>query len=168
MVSDFFIPIYESSFEKSKKSKLISPIQKEAEIIFCEREFVDWLRNKFGKKLTDETYPKYCSKKYFQLFIPVFDKIKNNKEFKTKKENILQQLIINAKFPSTTKHEYDVDIVEAYYKTKQLLETQFTGEQLKTKKEYLNGFLHPIQYYCTKNSYFHPEFEHKFRRGHLY
>ena len=65
MVSEFFIPIYEANLAGQKKP--FSAIQTEADMNFYEREFIDWLRNKFGKKLSALTYPTYCTQKYFQL-----------------------------------------------------------------------------------------------------
>lgn len=149
MVSEFFIPIYESNFEKFEDAKSIFPIQKQANLIFCEREFISWLRNKFGNKLTNKTYPNYCTQKYFELFIPDFIKLKKKKKYILKKEAILQQLISDLKFPTIKKHEYDIDIVETYFTLKKLLETHLTNEELK--KRHLDLFFDPIQNYCSEN-----------------
>lgn len=149
MVSEFFIPIYEAYFARQKKP--FSPIQLEADMNFYESEFIDWLRNKFGKKLSGETYPKYCTQKYFQLFISGFKSIQNKTELNNKKQAIYQKILQESKFPTITKHEYDVDIVETYFKIKQLLETEFSEEQHKLNKDYLIGFLYPIKIYCKEN-----------------
>ncbi len=149
MVSEFFIPIYEANLARQKKP--FSAIQTEADMNFYEREFIDWLRNKFGKKLSALTYPTYCTQKYFQLFISGFKSIQNKTEFKNKKEAIYQQLLQDSKFPPITKHEYDVDIVETYFRIKQLLETEFSEDPHKLNKDYLIRFLYPIQFYCKEN-----------------
>jgi len=149
MVSEFFIPIYESNFEKFEDAKSISPIQKQANLIFCEREFISWLRNKFGNKLTNKTYPNYCTQKHFKLFIPDFVILKKKKEYILKKKAILQRLIAASKFPPIENHEYDIDIVGTYITLKKLLETHPINEDKKTT--YLNLFFDPIQNYCLEN-----------------
>ncbi len=144
MVSEYFIPIYETLFTNKKN---ISSLQ-EANMIFCETEFIDWLKNKFPKKITSTTYPKYCSLKYLKLFFFEFNKLIKKKKSIAKIATILQLITSEEKFPPTIKNEYDVDIVETYFKIKLLLESNNANEEIKER--HIGNALHPIRFYCTK------------------
>ena len=68
LFSTFFEHVYEKYLAKAKKSKHLSSIDKLVDIVFLEREFIDWLRIKYEKRFSEKSYPKYCTDKNFESF----------------------------------------------------------------------------------------------------
>lgn len=151
-VSSYFKPIYEACFAEIKKTKSFTDIQKLIDVIFHEREFVDWLKKKNPQKVTPKSYRKFCTQKNFQEFFKSFYKIENKQENEKKKEQIGEQLGIVKKLPPIKTHEYDVDIVKAYFEIKKLLETIVDDGQYLKKEEYLQRILYLITDYCQINN----------------
>lgn len=151
-VSSYFKPIYEACFAEIKKTKSLTDIQKLIDVIFHEREFVDWLKKKHPKKITPKSYRKFCTQKNFQEFFTSFYKIENKQENEKKKVQIGQELAIVKKLPAIKTHEYDVDIVKAYFEIKKLLETIVNDGRYLKKEEYLQRILYLITDYCQINN----------------
>lgn len=150
--SYFFKHFYEPSFAKRKRAKPFTDIQRLADVIFHDRGFIDWLKIKYKKKLTEKSYPNYRTAKNFQEYVASYNKIKNKKEVSLKRKIIEEQLELAEKFPPIKKYEYDIDIVEAYFKLEKMLETVVYDSRFRKKDEYLDGILHLIRDYCKKKN----------------
>ena len=120
MVSEFFIPIYEANLARQKKP--FSAIQTEADMNFYEREFIDWLRNKFGKKLSALTYPTYCTQKYFQLFISGFKSMTQITPFKS--------VALGGEYKAATNLKFFAEISHAWFNNGKTGAQEHTGSAL--------------------------------------
>ncbi|MFN7912759.1 MAG: hypothetical protein ACK5QC_13125 [Bacteroidota bacterium] len=148
LVSRFFIPIYESYFSKLNIKKPVKETLKIADAIFHEREFIEWLRIKYKDKLTSKTYPKFADVKNFNLYLKAYKQIKDRREEKEKRKLILDQVRL-MKLKSVSKHEYDIDIVDAYLKIEHLVNTIKTNIGFN-KEDYLNAMKQPVINYCAQ------------------
>jgi hypothetical protein len=146
LVSSFFIPIYEAYFLTLKSNKSFNKNMKIADAIFHEREFAEWLRIKYKDKLTNETFIKLADKKNFNFYITKYNKTKKRADEKKKRQTIYDQVRLS-KLKPVSKHEYDVDIVDSYFKTKELLEKIKIREGI-SKGDYLKTTKYPIEIYC--------------------
>jgi hypothetical protein len=148
LVSPFFRPIYEGYFLTIKSNKSISKNKKMADAIFHQREFSEWLRFKYKDKLTSETFSKLANAKNFQLYISKYHKLIIGVDEKKKRQAIYDQVRLS-KLKSISKHEYDVDIVESYFKIKELLENVKIRKGV-SKEDYIKTIRYPIENYCNE------------------
>lgn len=147
-VSQFFIPIYETYFLSLKVKKTVKESLKVADAVFHEREFIEWLRLKYKDNLTSETYPKLTDTENFNLYLKSYNRIKNRKEEKEKRKLIWDQVRL-AKLKPVSTHEYDIDIVDAYLKIEQLIDSVKTPNGF-IKKNYLEAMKLPVINYCVQ------------------
>jgi hypothetical protein len=115
--------------------------------IFHEREFIEWLRKKYKDKLSGKTYPKFATAINFTLYIKSYKKIKDRKEENEKRNLILDQVRLTNLKP-VSKHEYDIDIVEAYFRIEHLLEIVKIRSGF-IKEDYLQAMKQPVINYCN-------------------
>ncbi|MDO9000234.1 MAG: hypothetical protein Q7W45_10755 [Bacteroidota bacterium] len=147
-ISDFFAPIYEAYFLTLKEKTPVKENEKIADAIFHERAFVEWLRIQFKKKLTEKTYPKLANANNFKNYLKSYKKIKNRKEEFITRKLILDQVKL-AKLKPVSKYEYDVDMVDAFFRTEKIISVVKTLEGFK-KEDFLEAMKQPIIIYCKK------------------
>jgi hypothetical protein len=148
-VSHFFIPIYENYFSKLSVKNPVTESRKISDAVFHEREFIEWLRIKYKNKLTVITYPKLANVKNFNLYIKAYNQIKNRKEEKEKRKLIYDQIRL-AKLKDVSKHEYDVDIVDAYLKIEQMIDSVKTRAGFD-REHYLEAMKQSVIFYCQQS-----------------
>ena len=147
LVSRFFIPIYEAYFLALKLKKPVKENKKIADAIFHEREFIEWLRIKYKGQLTSEAFIKLVDAKNFKTYITKYNKTKTKEEVKKKRKAIYDQVRLS-KLEPISKHEYDIDIVESYFKIKDLLDNIKIREGV-LKEEYLKTIKYPVEIHCN-------------------
>ena len=145
-LSPFFIAIYEAYFLTIKSNASFSENEKIADAIFHEREFAEWLRIKYKGKLTSETFIQFADANNFKLYITKYNKTINRDDEKKKRQAIYDQVRLS-KLKTISKHEYDVDIVESYFKIKELLENAKIRKGV-SKDDYLKILKYPIEIHC--------------------
>ncbi len=144
-----FKVLYKEYESKHKTRYLKNDIRIEAETMICEREFVKWLKIKYPKKITSETYQKSYTYKLFNEFMIAFKKNRYSKKIQIIIASLEEQLSLDQKFPETEKHTYDVDLVEEYLKNKKLVESLPPDEQIR-KGIYLEIILSQIKSSCEE------------------
>jgi hypothetical protein len=149
-VSTFFIPLYERYLSKLSTSEQLREREKIIDAIFHEREFIEWLRIQYKGKLTEESYAKLSTLINFEKYINVYNKIEN-RSTEYEKKKIIQEQILSERLIPISKYEYDVDIVEAYFQIKELLDKVELTEGFSQKEQYLLAMKYPISDYCKKN-----------------
>lgn len=147
-ISRLFLPIYEDYFSKLKEKVSLKEIEQIADAIFHEREFNEWLKNKYKNELTNNKYHKYVNEVNFKIYLKTYNATKNREDQLVKRKSILDQLKLE-KLKPISKHEYDVDMVDAYLKIESELNIVKYIEGLK-KEEYLETIKYPIINYCQK------------------
>ena len=146
LVSSFFIPIYEAYFLTLKSDNSLTENGKIADAIFHEREFAAWLKIKFKGKLTSETFIQFADANNFKSYITKYNKTIKGEDEKKKRQAIYDQVRLS-KLKPISKHEYDVDIVESYFKIKDLLENVkirkgvSKDDYLKTLEVYIDAIV---------------------------
>lgn len=147
-ISSIFLPIYENYFLIQKEKVALKEIEKIADAIFHEREFNEYLKKKYKKELDNNNFDKYVNDANFKTYLTINNKSKNQKDHLEKRKSILDLLKLE-KLKPISKHEYDVDIVDAYLKIESELNNVKNNEGLK-KEEYLESIKYPIINYCHK------------------
>ena len=148
LVSTFFIPIYEAYFLTLKSDNSLTENGKIADAIFHEREFAAWLKIKFKGKLTSETFIQFADANNFKSYITKYNKTIKGEDEKKKRQAIYDQVRLS-KLKTISKHEYDVDIVESYFKIKELLENVKIRKGV-SKDDYLKAIEDPVEIYCEE------------------
>jgi hypothetical protein len=147
LVSSFFIPIYDAYFLTLKSDNSLTENGKIADAIFHEREFAEWLRVKFKGKLTSETFIQFADANNFKSYITKYNKTIKGEDEKEKRQAIYDQVRLS-KLKPISKHEYDVDIVESYFKIKELLENVKIRKGV-SKDDYLNTIKYQVEIHCN-------------------
>ncbi len=148
-VSHFFIPIYEDYFSKLNVKNPVKESRKIADAVFHEEGFIEWLRIKYKNKLTSITYPKLTNVKNFDLYIKAYKGVKNQKEEQGKRILIYNRIRLE-KLKPVSKYEYDVDIVDAYLKIEQLIDSVKIRNDFD-RNHYLDAMKQSVIFYCQQS-----------------
>lgn len=147
-VSSHFIPIYKRFFSPVSSPNSSDKINLLVDAVYHEQEFTGWLREKYKNELTSDTYRKLSTKSNIDAYIKKSQETKNLATEKAKREEILERLKAERLKP-ITKYEYDVDIVDSYFKIEKLLEKVNYDKNFIEKEDYLKVMKNPILEYCV-------------------